>query len=318
MDVPADTILAFTVPETGVARLDSWLAEAADGFSRARIQGLLKAGRITVNGAVVTRAIHKTKPGDMVAISVPPPVPAEPEPEDIPLAIVYEDEHILVLDKPAGLVVHPAPGHLTGTLVNALLHHCPDLKGIGGVARPGIVHRLDQDTSGLLIVAKTEPAMQTLTKEFASHANLRKTYLAVAHGAPSVPSGRLENLIGRCPWDRKKMAVVERNGKRAVTNWRVLGAPQPGVTLFACEIETGRTHQIRVHLAGLGCPIAGDSLYGHPAWDRRLVPPPPRQLLHAWKLELKHPVTRQPLAFTAPPPPDFAPYLDALPKGVLS
>ena len=303
--VEHDEILSFVVPPEGIgARLDAWLAMQCEGFSRSRIQGLIRAERMRVNGTVVVRSACKVEPGAVVTLAIPPPVPAEPQPEDIPLSIVYEDDHIIVVDKPAGLVVHPAPGHLDGTLVNALLHHCPNLEGIGGVARPGIVHRLDQDTSGLMIVAKTEAAMRTLTKEFASHANIRKTYLAIVHGAPTPPEGRIENLIGRCPWDRKKMAIVERNGKIAVTNYRTRSAGRR--SLVECVIETGRTHQIRVHMASLGCPIVGDAVYGRPGWDRQLDPPPTRQMLHAWKLELKHPVTRVPLAFEAPIPPDFS------------
>lgn len=313
--VEADDIRSFVVPPEGIGtRLDAWIAGQCDGFSRSRVQGLIRAERMRVNGAVVVRAAFKANPGDVVTLAIPPPVPAEPQPEDIPLDIVYEDDHIIVIDKPAGLVVHPAPGHLDGTLVNALLHHCPDLEGIGGVARPGIVHRLDQDTSGLMVVAKTETAMRVLTREFASHANIRKTYLAVVHGAPAPAEGRVENLIGRCPWDRKKMAIVERNGKVAVTNYRTLSAGPR--SLVECVIETGRTHQIRVHMASLGCPVVGDAAYGRPGWDRQLVPPPARQLLHAWKLSLKHPVTRAQLSFEAPPPPDFAPFLDAPAKGL--
>ena len=302
--VDEDDIRSFVVPPEGIsARLDAWLAGQCEGFSRSRIQGLIRAERMRVNGAVVVRAACKVDPGDVVTLAIPPPVPAEPQPEDIPLRVVYEDEHVIVVDKPAGLVVHPAPGHLSGTLVNALLHHCPNLEGIGGVARPGIVHRLDQDTSGLLIVAKTEAAMRTLAKEFASHANIRKTYLALVHGAPVPAEGRIENMIGRCPWDRKKMAVVEKNGKTAITNYRTLSAGRR--SLVECVIETGRTHQIRVHMASLGCPIVGDAVYGRPGWDRQLDPPPTRQMLHAWRLSLKHPVTRVPLAFETPPPADF-------------
>ena len=303
--VDEDDIRSFVVPPEGIsARLDAWLAMQCEGFSRSRIQGLIRAERMRVNGTVVVRSACKVEPGAVVTLAIPPPVPAEPQPEDIPLSIVYEDDHVIVVDKPAGLVVHPAPGHLDGTLVNALLHHCPNLEGIGGVARPGIVHRLDQDTSGLMIVAKTEAAMRTLTKEFASHANIRKTYLAIVHGAPTPPEGRIENLIGRCPWDRKKMAIVERNGKIAVTNYRTRSVGRR--SLVECVIETGRTHQIRVHMTSLGCPIVGDAVYGRPGWDRQLDPPPTRQMLHAWKLELKHPVTRVPLAFEAPIPPDFS------------
>ena len=306
--VEEDDIRSFTVPPDGIGtRLDAWLAAECEGFSRSRVQGLIRAGRMRVNGSVVDRAAFKVNPGDTVTLSVPPPVPAKPQPEDIPLNVMYEDDHMIVIDKPAGLVVHPAPGHLSGTLVNALLHHCPALEGIGGVARPGIVHRLDQDTSGLMVVAKTEAAMRTLTKEFSSHANIRKTYLALVHGTPVPAEGRIENMIGRCPWDRKKMAIVERNGKVAATNYRTLSAGR--ISLVECVIETGRTHQIRVHMASLGCPIAGDALYGRPGWDRQLQPVPARQMLHAWKLELKHPVTRAQLAFEAPIPSDFSPWL---------
>ncbi len=317
-----DEIRTFTVPEAGIERLDVWLTGQCPDFSRARVQGLLKAGRVTVNGTVTPRATARTRPGDVVSLAIPPPVPAEPEPEAIPLTILFEDDDLLALDKPAGLVVHPAPGHLTGTRDNALLHHCPALSGIGGVARPGIVHRLDQDTSGVMVVAKSQRAMDVLTREFASHANIRKTYLALVHGIPSSPAGRIENLIGRCPFDRKKMAVVERNGKRAVTTYRRIedvakvltsngGARRAcPLSLVECEIETGRTHQIRVHMAStLGCPIAGDAVYGRPGWDRKLTPVPARQLLHAWRLALKHPITRQPLVFEAPLPADFRPFL---------
>lgn len=308
MDDLDEQLLTFTLPPDGIDRLDVWLAGQCDGFSRARIQGLMKAGLVTLNGAPVSRGSAKTHPGDRVTVSVPPPVPAEPEPEAIPLDILFEDDDLIVLNKPAGLVVHPAPGHLTGTLVNALLHHCPHLSGIGGVARPGIVHRLDQDTSGLLVVAKSQPAMGGLTRAFASHATITKTYLALVHGTPRTCEGRLENLIGRCPFDRKKMAVVTKNGKVAITNYRVLGTAE-GLSLVACRIETGRTHQIRVHMsATLDCPIAGDAVYGRPGWDKRLTPVPARQLLHAWRLAFTHPVTRAPLAFTAPVPADFQAY----------
>lgn len=304
-------ILSFSIPPEGIDRLDSWLAAQCDGFSRARIQGLLKAGRVSVNGAPVARATARVSPGDSVSVSVPPPVPADPEPEDIPLDILFEDPDILVLHKPAGLVVHPAPGHLSGTLVNALLHHCPSLTGIGGVARPGIVHRLDQDTSGVMIVAKSQRAMDVLTREFASHSSIRKTYLAVAHGIPVPAEGYIESLIGRCPFDRKKMAVVSRNGKIAKTRYRTLASATPPnamrpLSLIQCEIATGRTHQIRVHLSSeLDCPIAGDSVYGRQGWDKRLSPVPSRQLLHAWRLELDHPVSGSPMLFEAPIPQDF-------------
>ena len=288
-------------------RLDKVLLARHPDFSRSRIEGLVKAGFVTVNGVPAEKAGQKVAASDAIDVTIPPPVPAVPEPEDIPLDVVYEDDDIVVVNKPAGLVVHPAPGHGAGTLVNALLHHCPNLSGIGGVARPGIVHRLDQDTSGLIVVAKSQPAMDGLVKAFASHRNVEKTYLAVCHGRPRLDAGRIENLIGRHPVDRKRMAIVERNGKVAITNWRVRAA---GVrtSLLECRIETGRTHQIRVHLASLGCPIIGDRVYGKGSLDRRLDPVPARQMLHAWRLALWHPVRNERMSFEAPVPPDMAPY----------
>jgi 23S rRNA pseudouridine1911/1915/1917 synthase len=210
------------------------------------------------------------------------------------------------------MVVHPAPGHFTGTLVNALLHHCPNLSGIGGVARPGIVHRLDQDTSGLIVVAKSQKAMDGLVKAFASHKAIEKTYLAVCHGRPRLDAGRIENFIGRHPVDRKRMAIVEKNGKAAITNWKVLSknTAQP-ISIIECRIETGRTHQIRVHTASLGTSVIGDKVYGKSALDKRLDPIPARQMLHAWKLKLYHPVTSKIMEFTAPIPTDMQAYIIA-------
>lgn len=285
-------------------RLDIVLMARHRDFSRSRIKGLIEAGFVRVNGEVVEKAGAKVEESDEFDVFIPPPVPAVPEPEDIPIDVLYEDGDILVLNKPAGLVVHPAPGHISGTLVNALLAHCPDLGGIGGVSRPGIVHRLDQYTSGVMVVAKSQPAMNGLTKEFASHVNVVKTYLALVHGTPVPAEGRIENMIGRSPSNRKKMSIVDRNGKVAVTNYRVVASAR-AVSRVECVIETGRTHQIRVHLASLGTPVVGDAAYGRPRLDRQLEPPPVRQLLHAWRLALKHPVTRKPMLFEAPVPEDF-------------
>ena len=293
-------------------RLDKVLLSRYPDFSRSRIEGLVKAGFVTVNGAVAAKAGMKVSSGDEITVEVPPPVPAVPEPEDIPLSVVFEDDDMLVIDKPPGMVVHPAPGHFTGTLVNALLAHCPNLSGIGGVARPGIVHRLDQDTSGLIVVAKTQAAMDSLARAFASHKNVEKTYLAVVHGRPRLKSGRIENFIGRHPVDRKRMAILEKGGKLAITNWRVLFAGD-AVSVMECGIETGRTHQIRVHMASLGCPVIGDRTYGKGALDRRLDPVPPRQMLHAWKLRLWHPVKGVEMSFEAPPPADMNLYLGMKP-----
>ena len=295
-----------------MARLDKLLIERYPDFSRSRIEGLIKSGFVTVNGAKAEKAGMKVSETDSIEVEIPPPVPAVPEPEDIPLDVVYEDADMLVVNKASGMVVHPAPGHFTGTLVNALLHHCPDLSGIGGVARPGIVHRLDQDTSGLIVVAKSQRAMDSLVKAFASHTAIEKTYIAICHGRPRLESGRIENLIGRHPVDRKRMAIVQRNGKNAITNWRVLTTPQDtarsGVSCLECKIETGRTHQIRVHTASLGCPVIGDKQYGKSALDKRLTPVPLRQMLHAWRLTLWHPVESRKMTFTAPLPDDMRVY----------
>lgn len=295
-----------------MARLDKLLIERYPDFSRSRIEGLIKSGFVTVNGAKAEKAGMKVSETDAIEVEIPPPVPAVPEPEDIPLDVVYEDADMLVVNKAPGMVVHPAPGHFTGTLVNALLHHCPDLSGIGGVARPGIVHRLDQDTSGLIVVAKSQRAMDSLVRAFASHTAIEKTYIAICHGRPRLESGRIENLICRHPVDRKRMAIVQRNGKNAITNWRVLTSPQDtaqsGVSCLECKIETGRTHQIRVHTASLGCPVIGDKQYGKSALDKRLTPVPLRQMLHAWRLTLWHPVESRKMTFTAPLPEDMLPY----------
>ena len=287
-------------------RLDKLLLGRYPDFSRSRIEGLVKAGFVTVNGAVAEKAGQKVSEDDDIQVEIPPPVPAVPEPEDIPLDIVFEDDDIVVVNKPPGMVVHPAPGHFSGTLVNALLHHCPGLAGIGGVARPGIVHRLDQDTSGLVAVAKTQKAMDALARAFADHKSVEKTYLAICRGRPRLDSGRIENFIGRHPVDRKRMAVVEKGGKKAITNWRVLDAG--ALTAMECRIETGRTHQIRVHMAQLGCPVIGDAVYGKPSLDRKLDPVPARQMLHAWRLGLLHPVTGKALRLEAPVPDDMAQY----------
>ena len=291
-----------------MTRLDLRILERHPDFSRSRIEGLVKAGFVTVNGVIAAKAGQKVSEADEIVVEIPPPVPAIPEPEDIPLHVLFEDDDLLAIDKAPGMVVHPAPGHFTGTLVNALLHHCPSLPGIGGVARPGIVHRLDQDTSGLMVVAKSQAAMDGLVRAFSSHAGIEKTYLAVIHGRPRLDAGRIENLIGRHPVDRKRMAVVERNGKTAVTNWRVLGG-DGRISVLECRIETGRTHQIRVHTAStLGCPVVGDATYGRRALDRGLDPVPARQMLHAWRLRLRHPVTGAELDLEAPVPADLAPY----------
>ena len=294
-------------------RLDKRILETHPDFSRSRIEGLVKSGLVTVNGAVAEKAGMKVSEDDEIVVEIPPPVPAIPEPEDIALDVVYEDSDMLVVNKAPGMVVHPAPGHFTGTLVNALLHHCPDLSGIGGVARPGIVHRLDQDTSGLIVVAKSQKAMDSLVRAFSSHTSIAKTYLAVCHGRPQLDAGRIENLIGRHPVDRKRMAIVEKNGKVAITNWKTLETLGT-ISALECRIETGRTHQIRVHTASLGTPVIGDKVYGKSALDKRLTPVPERQMLHAWRLGLRHPVSGVPMEFVAPIPADMEIYLKGIQK----
>lgn len=299
-------VLTLSVPEGAFGRLDAWLAAQVLDLSRARIQTLIKEGRVTCGGVPV-KADAKPKSGQVIELVVPAPVSAIPEPEDIPLDILYEDGDCLVLNKPAGLVVHPAPGHASGTLVNALLHHCRDLGGIGGVERPGIVHRLDKDTSGLMVVAKNDVAMAGFVRLFRT-GGIGKEYLTLVHGVPPKPAGTVRSLIGRHPEHRKKMAVVARNGKEAVTHYTVerrLG----DITLVRCRIETGRTHQIRVHMQSLGCPVVGDTLYGKSASDKRLPHLPARQLLHAERLTFAHPVSGAPMDFVAPLPEDFLSFL---------
>lgn len=289
-------------------RLDRRIQQLYPDFSRSRIEGLIKAGFVSVNGSVALKAGAKISDDDVISVEVPPPVPAIPEAEAIELKVVYEDDEIIVIDKPPGMVVHPAPGHFSGTLVNALLYHCPTLSGIGGVARPGIVHRLDQDTSGIIAVAKTQRAMDSLARAFSTHRGVRKTYIAVSHGRPSLDSGRIENMMGRHPVDRKRMAIVTKGGKSAITSWRVV-LSEKAYSVIECDIETGRTHQIRVHMASLGCPVIGDKTYGKSALDKKLSPVPMRQMLHAWKLEIRHPVTGEMMTFVAPPPDDMKAYL---------
>lgn len=301
----------FTLTIEGGAeerRLDQWLARKLPELTRSRIQALAKAAHLMdAEGRVITKLSAAPQPGMTLVLTLPPAEPVDIIPEDIPLDILFEDEHLIALNKPAGLVVHPACGHSHGTLVNALLFHCPDLKGIGGEKRPGIVHRLDMDTSGVMVVAKHERALNALVDTFATH-NLTKEYLAIVHGEPK-PEGTLDNLIGRSPYHRQKMAVVPVNGRRAITHWKRLNTLSNGLSRVLCRIETGRTHQIRVHMASCGTPIVGDALYGKPALDHRLPYPPTRQLLHAYHLALPHPITGEALTFTAEPPADFAPYL---------
>jgi 23S rRNA pseudouridine1911/1915/1917 synthase len=308
-------------------RLDHFLAKALPELSRARLQALIKEGRVRKGEATIGDPNFRVKPGESYAVDVPPPAPAEPQAQAIPLAILYEDDDLIVIDKEAGLVVHPAAGNLDGTLVNALLAHCgASLKGIGGVARPGIVHRLDKDTSGVLVVAKNERAMRSLAKQFAAH-KVERAYNAVVWGAPRERSGLVEGNLGRNPFDRKRMAVLRETGKPARTRYATLEAfgtrDKAFASLLECRLETGRTHQIRVHLAHIGHPLIGDATYGR----ARRAPIPrspeekaafeaalkfPRQALHAGVLGFFHPTKQKNMRFESPWPADFANLMKAL------
>jgi len=283
-------------------RLDRVLAEGIETLSRSRLQALIESGHVRVNDAPCTQKKHKLKPGDRIAIAVPEAAPLDRlDPLAIDLDILYEDDDLLVVNKPVGLVVHPAPGHAQDTLVNALLHHCGDrLSGIGGTQRPGIVHRLDKDTTGAIVVAKTDLAHQHLQAQIAAK-TARREYFGIVYGSPREDSGTVSRPVGRHPQDRKKMAVVEvdRGGRPAVTHWRVLDRLGNYTTLHF-QLETGRTHQIRVHSAAIGHPIVGDPLY---ASGRAIGVNLPGQALHAWKLTFVHPRTGETIAAVADPPP---------------
>jgi len=294
-------------------RLDKALAEAS-GLSRERVKALIGEGRVTIGGKTASQVSAKSAGGDF-AIDVPPPADAAATPQKIPLVIVYEDEHLIVVDKPAGLVVHPAAGNWDGTLVNALLHHCQgQLSGIGGVARPGIVHRIDKDTSGLLVVAKSDVAHEGLARQFADH-SLERAYLSLCNGHPHPLSGTVSGRVGRSDANRKKMAVLPNNssrGKHAVTHYKVL-RELDGCSLVECRLETGRTHQVRVHLASIGHPLLGDPLYGHANSKVRPILQRlgfKRQALHAAVLGFGHPVTSERLRFTSDLPLDMKELID--------
>ena len=306
-------------------RLDRFLAAALPDLSRARLQALLASGAVTRGGGTIRDGNTRVKPGETYTVHVPETAPAEPVAQDIPLKVVYEDKDLIVIDKPAGMVVHPAAGNPDGTLVNALIAHCGNsLKGIGGVARPGIVHRLDKDTSGLLVAAKNERAMASLAKQFAAHA-IERAYHAVVWGSPRLGEGRIESQIGRNPFDRKRMTVLRGGGKEARTRYRVIErfGDRPFASLVECRLETGRTHQIRVHLTHLGHPLIGDPSYGKAHRPPRPKTPEqevafktaaefPRQALHAWLLGFQHPSTHKTMRFESKWPDDFHALVTAL------
>ena len=308
--VSGDSIIEGVIATDG-QRLDKALAEAS-GLSRERVKALLGDGRIALAGKIAGQASLKLAAGTPYRITVPPVTAAAAAAQDIPLVIVFEDEHLIVVDKPAGLVVHPAAGNLDGTLVNALLHHCRGrLSGIGGVARPGIVHRIDKDTSGLLVVAKTDAAHEGLARQFADHSILR-AYNAVVAGHLLPPAGTVRGAIARAPHDRKKMALVDETagggrGKHAVTHYRTLERLQ-GATLIECRLETGRTHQVRVHMASIGHMLLGDPAYGRtPSRLRPILSALgfARQALHAAELGFIHPVTGNSVRFNSELPEDM-------------
>lgn len=341
----------MTIPETHIAplqshwvtahaeedeksmRLDKWLAGKVD-LSRARIRALIESGQVRGNGEIITSPSAKVRLEFEYAVHIPPPVDDTPKPEDIPLDILFEDEQLIVVHKPTGMTVHPAPGSRSGTLVNALLHHCRDsLSGIGGVLRPGIVHRIDKDTSGILVVAKTDRAHQYLSKQFAKH-SIHRRYVCFARGGPNPREGRIETRIARSTHDRKKMAVVRgtfgdieasEHGRHAVTNYRrIKGYGQrpnsaigtPLISQIECRLETGRTHQIRVHMAHIACPLLGDPLYGKQRAFKTAKSEAElqlqdalanlkRQALHAAELGFIHPASKEEMIFEAPLPDDL-------------
>ena len=316
--------------DTGL-RLDRFLATGLPDLSRSRLRDLIKAGQVSNGAGTIKEPDYRVKPAEMFDIAVPEAQPAEPEPEDIALSIIHEDDALVVIDKPAGLVVHPAAGHWTGTLVNALIAHCGDsLSGIGGVKRPGIVHRLDKDTTGVMVVAKTDAAHQGLAAQFADHGrsgDLDRRYQALIWGGISPRKGTITGNIGRHATNRLKMAVLTHGGKHAVTTYNTEGtfgakkSDMPTASLLECRLETGRTHQIRVHLAHMGHPVIGDPLYGAgwhsktralPEASRFAIVSMKRQALHAAVLGFNHPITGRYLQFTSELPGDMRDAMEAL------
>lgn len=324
----------LTAPEDAEGRIDAWLAAIlADDFSRSRIKAMIEEGATIVNGTVMTEAKRKVHPGDVIEITLPAPRDPEPKGEDIPLDVLYEDDDLIVLVKPAGLVVHPGAGNWTGTLVNALIHHCgTSLSGIGGVRRPGIVHRLDKETSGVMVVAKNDIAHRHLSDQFADHGRtgpLERAYQAIVWGRPRQLKGTIDAPLGRSV-DRTKRAVKREDAddaREAITHYEVIeryGEAEDSTSLASlveCRLETGRTHQIRVHMAHIGHPLIGDPEYGAafktkvnrlPDEARQVVDGFHRQALHAFLLQIEHPATGETMHFEAPPPPDLERLIKAL------
>ncbi len=312
-DAASARLVTLTGDEAG-GRLDKALAEALPDLSRARIQALLAQGQVSRDGTTLSDASSKALPGDY-RLLIPAPLPADPRPEAIPLTVLYEDAYLIVVDKPAGMAAHPAPGNETGTLVNALLAHCgASLSGIGGVARPGIVHRIDKETSGILVAAKTDAAHQGLSALFSAH-DIERAYVALVRGAPSPARGTIVTWLGRSSSDRKKMAVLKSGGREAITHYAVERGfgpeAKPLASRVSCRLETGRTHQIRVHMASIGAPCLGDPTYGSgppaaPVREAMSQAGLKRQALHAAVLGFVHPVTGETLRFESDLPHDMA------------
>ena len=302
-----EPILLRASEESKNQRLDAFLASSLDGLTRSQATRLIESGEVAVNGRAVSKS-YKLAGGEDVAVTLPEPEPVEAVPQDIPLDVVYEDADVIVVNKPSGMVVHPAPGHPDGTLVNALLYHCAGtLSGIGGALRPGIVHRIDRDTSGLIIAAKNDAAHQYLSAQLADH-TLARTYECIVVGALREDRGTVDAPIARHPTDRKRMAVVA-GGREAVTHWEVI-ARYPGYTHVRCRLETGRTHQIRVHMAYIGHPILGDTVYG----AKKEVPGLTGQCLHAVGLRFLHPRTHEIVELSCPLPDEFTRMLQKIRK----
>ena len=302
-----EPILLRASEESKNQRLDAFLASSLDGLTRSQATRLIESGEVAVNGRAVSKS-YKLAGGEDIAVTLPEPEPVEAVPQDIPLDVVYEDADVIVVNKPSGMVVHPAPGHPDGTLVNALLYHCAGtLSGIGGALRPGIVHRIDRDTSGLIIAAKNDAAHQYLSAQLADH-TLARTYECIVVGTLREDRGTVDAPIARHPTDRKRMAVVA-GGREAVTHWEVI-ARYPGYTHVRCRLETGRTHQIRVHMAYIGHPILGDTVYG----AKKEVPGLTGQCLHAVGLRFLHPRTHEVVELSCPLPEEFTRMLQKIRK----
>jgi len=315
--MPAPVVRTYVVGvEEGAERprLDAYVAGRDPELTRAQVQRLIDDGDVTVNGAPPAKAGVKLRAGDEVVVTIRPPVPVELVPEPMELAVLHEDAQLIVIDKPAGLVVHPAPGHAAGTLVHGLLAHVDDLGGIGGELRPGIVHRLDKDTSGVMVVAKDDPTQQALSAAFKAKTDVLREYVAVCAPAPAVDGGTIRTLYNRHPVDRKRFSSKVPTGKPAVTHWTVVERLGLGAALVRCRLETGRTHQIRVHMADSGWPLVGDPVYGrrYSGDLAALSTALGRQALHAARLELTHPATGERLRFATEPPADFARLVVAL------